>query len=392
LTDDALPTAGPDVCTRETRQGLTDFPIQLIAGEIQPDQNQQVQLQKLKTATQQAVEILRSACPTDLPSTPTGRMEAMRARVETMLLAIQFVLPALEKFYASLSDEQKHRFDALDAENLQTASAARQPAAIAHVCDGRGDRTIDLPIERIERRLHLSAAQEAALSELKDAIPKAADILRQNCPADQPVTPTGRLAAMKQRLSAIFHAVDTVQPALAKFYDSLSDEQKAQLKRGTGDEQKAQLKQGTGNATAAIEGDGWGRYRDHDLGMSFDFPAHIFPLRSAEQGRSDVVFSTGDGRARIRVFGFVNEEKDTPRRYLARIVRTEQGRFTYVRTTPRFFVASGTLDGMIFYRRCNFFRSADQRVSCLQLDYPQQEKRDWDRIVTRISASLAPAD
>jgi hypothetical protein len=143
-------------------------------------------------------------------------------------------------------------------------------------------------------------------------------------------------------------------------------------------------------ASAAEQLPGWGRYRDQALGMAFDFPAQIFSLKSAEQGREGVVFSTPDDRARIRVFGFRNEANDTPRRYLSRIANPEQARFTYVRTTPRFFVASGTRDGMIFYRRCNFF--GDRRVGCFQLDYPEGEKREWDNIVTRISLSLAAVE
>jgi hypothetical protein len=137
---------------------------------------------------------------------------------------------------------------------------------------------------------------------------------------------------------------------------------------------------------SAVERD-WGRYRDREFGMTFDFPRHIFSLQSAEQGGQGVTFSTPDGRARIRVFGAANEGNDTPAGYLSRIRRSGEGRFTYVRTTPRFFVASGTRDGMIFYRRCNF-ASADKRMSCFQLDYPQREKRAWDGIVTRISLSL----
>jgi hypothetical protein len=132
----------------------------------------------------------------------------------------------------------------------------------------------------------------------------------------------------------------------------------------------------------------WGRYSDRELGMTFDFPAHIFSLESAEQGRSGVTFSTPDGRARIRVFAMFNEAHDTPARYLSRIMKAEGGRFTYVRTTPRFFVASGIRDGMIFYSRCNFSVSADRRVSCFQLDYPEREKSAWDGTVTRISLSL----
>jgi hypothetical protein len=60
---------------------------------------------------------------------------------------------------------------------------------------------------------------------------KAADILKANCQAEQTLTPTGRLVAMEQRLDAMLQALGTVQPALAKFYDLLSDEQKARVNR-----------------------------------------------------------------------------------------------------------------------------------------------------------------
>src|SRR5262249_7018460 len=134
----------------------------------------------------------------------------------------------------------------------------------------------------------------------------------------------------------------------------------------------------------------WGHYRDRNFGLEFDFPAHIFSLKSAEEGREGVTFSSADGRARIRVFGVPNVANDTPARYLRRIAKPEEARFTYVRTTSRFFVASGTRDNMIFYRRCNFSR--DKRMSCFQLDYPQSEKRAWDSIVTRVSLSLRASD
>ena len=43
------------------------------------------------------------------------------------------------------------------------------------------------------------------------------------------LTPTGRVEAMEKRLEATLAAVKTVQPVLAKFYNSLSDEQKARF-------------------------------------------------------------------------------------------------------------------------------------------------------------------
>src|SRR5262249_20692115 len=101
-------------------------------------------------------------------------------------------------------------------------------------------------------------------------------------------------------------------------------------------------------ASAPEEPSGWGRYRDRQFGLVFDFPAATFSLKSAEQAREGVVFSTPDGRAHIRVFGFPNETGDTPARYLRRIAKPDEAKFTYVRTDARFFVASGTRDGMIF--------------------------------------------
>jgi hypothetical protein len=72
-------------------------------------------------------------------------------------------------------------------------------------------------------------AQQAALDELKNASVKAAEDLKINCPTFQMLTPTGRVEAMEKRLDATLDAVKTVQPALLKSYNSLSDEQKARF-------------------------------------------------------------------------------------------------------------------------------------------------------------------
>jgi hypothetical protein len=219
--------AAAPICSGQT-QGLTDFPVERIAQQVQPDQNQQALLDQLKDATAQALQILQQACPTELESTPVGRMNDMRARVDAMLRAVQVVRPALDKFYASLSDEQKQRFNALDE---GTAGRSTKRVDVTQACGGRAAGGNDVPFARIERSLRLSGQQETALGDLKNASAQAADILAKNCEGDASLTPTGRLAAMEQRLQAMLQALDTVQPALARFYDSLSDEQKAQFNR-----------------------------------------------------------------------------------------------------------------------------------------------------------------
>ena len=77
----------------------------------------------------------------------------------------------------------------------------------------------------------MSDAQNSALDGLSNASAKAANIIEMSFPsaAEEALTPPGRLAAMARRLTAMQQALITVQPALAKFYGSLSDEQKARV-------------------------------------------------------------------------------------------------------------------------------------------------------------------
>ena len=216
------------ICSGQT-EGLTDFPIQQITQQVRPDQDQQALLDDLRAATATALDVLRAACPSDLPSTPTGRLAAMHDRVKAMLEALRVARPALEKFYRSLSDEQKERFNALDAENFRTAESGQSDPA--QVCGGSAAQATNLPFARIEQALRPSDAQVTALKALEEASAKAGDILKANCPTETMLTPTGRLAAMEQRLDAMLQALDTVQPALATFYGSLDDEQKARFNR-----------------------------------------------------------------------------------------------------------------------------------------------------------------
>jgi hypothetical protein len=214
------------ICSGQA-QGLTDFSIQKIAQQVEPDQKQQALLDDLKTATVKAVNILQAACPSELPSTPTGRLATMRTRVDAMLQAVQTVRPALEKFYASLNDEQRERFNAID-QGQQTAQ--NQPSNVDRLCKSQTAQG-RLPLERIQRTLHLSSAQDDDLKALDDATTKAGEILQGKCEPAQTLTPTGRLAEMEARLSAMSQALATTQTALNKFYGSLSDEQKAQFDR-----------------------------------------------------------------------------------------------------------------------------------------------------------------
>ncbi len=215
------------ICTGQVDQ-LVNFPIDRIREEVAPDEKQQQLLDDLKAATAKAIDALQAACPGELPSTPPGRLAAMRSRIEAMLQTVQIVRPALENFYQSLSDEQKERFNSLD----QGGQANRQAeTSLARLCAGDVGLRASLPVDRIERTLNLSAGQDSDLKDLTQASDKARDLLKTSCQPAQTITPTGRLAAIDSRLHDLLQAIDTVQPVLAKFYKSLSDEQKARFDR-----------------------------------------------------------------------------------------------------------------------------------------------------------------
>jgi hypothetical protein len=210
---------------------LTDWPIQQIAELVQPDQAQQSALTDLKDATANAVNALQSACPDDLPSTPTGRLAAMNKRIGTMLLALSIVQPPLQRFYDSLSDEQKARFNTVntDAQASGASRSGNRSPDFSQLCGEQVVKTTIVPTDRVAQAVKPTEAQRSALNALNDAATKAADFLKANCPTAEPLTPTARVAAMEQRLKTMSEAIKIVEPALENFYGSLTDEQKARF-------------------------------------------------------------------------------------------------------------------------------------------------------------------
>ena len=221
-------SVGAGLCSGQTA-GLTDWPIERIAQTVEPNDAQRAVLDELKAATAQALDILKAACPAALPSTPTGRIEAMHQRLDAMLQAVRTVRPVVEKFYQSLNDEQKARYNALGPEDNPDQQQAQRN--LTQVCGERASGIASLPLERIERAVQPDGAQRSALKDLQDATSEAINLLSSDCPTYRALTPVGRLQAMEQRLDAMLRAVQTVEPALAKFYGSLGDEQKERFNR-----------------------------------------------------------------------------------------------------------------------------------------------------------------
>ena len=229
------PTAGdstgaPDreaqLCN-ERAATLTNWPIDKIAQAVQPTGAQKTALDRLTTATGRAVDILQAACPTQLPSTPTGRLAALQYRLEAMQRAVDTVAPVLNAFYQSLNDEQRARFDSVGQEQEDTTASTGQ-GEIAQAC-GDSAPGLAMPIDRIDQEVQPDERQKAALDNLANASARAAEMLKSNCQTATALTPTGRIDAMRQRIGTMLEAVKTVRPALETFYGSLTYEQRARF-------------------------------------------------------------------------------------------------------------------------------------------------------------------
>ena len=113
--------------------GFAEWRTDRIAELVKLTDAQRAKFDEFKAASIKSAEVMRDACLAEVPQTIVGRTEAMEKRMDTMLQAIRTMRPALEAFYATLSDEQKARLD------RATAAAGSGAGAIAGSA-GTGNR------------------------------------------------------------------------------------------------------------------------------------------------------------------------------------------------------------------------------------------------------------
>ena len=145
--------SGRDVAAAcEQSANVADWPFGQIEAAIAPTPEQQQLLNNLKSAANQAANMLRTSCPSSFPLTPPGRLQAMTARLDATLRAVDLVRPLLARFYDLLSDEQKARFNAIGPElgHEGVRAAGKSQAEAEGACGKAKPGLIDLPIGQIE--------------------------------------------------------------------------------------------------------------------------------------------------------------------------------------------------------------------------------------------------
>jgi hypothetical protein len=228
---------------------LGNLPFAAIARIAAPDEVQSSALEALRETAMQAKERFASDCPQSVPAEPAVRLEAVEQAIDAASVAFAAVVPALQKFYSALDDEQKARL-------LRDMTPANRPAPVSErpakrldrrssplrayasadhtfaakgwdgICEDSISALRGWPIQEIESGVGLSEPQRINFYELVISSLRAAEMLAGSCPAETALTPVGRMATLRARLDAVQAATALIRPMFTHFYDSLDEAQK----------------------------------------------------------------------------------------------------------------------------------------------------------------------
>jgi hypothetical protein len=180
---------------------------------IEPTPAQQAALDALASALGEAIDRGR----TGVCAGTGDAIERMVAGLWTMWDATLLMRPPLERFYDSLTPEQKARLAGSDAASQALARAC----ADQHAADGAGNRLARVPgadSSDPSRRLTLETLRERSGELIK--------FLALSCPRGTAPTPMDRLAAAGDRMNALLYVVMSMSPTVTELHSAPKEETK----------------------------------------------------------------------------------------------------------------------------------------------------------------------
>jgi hypothetical protein len=112
---------------------------------------------------------------------------------------------------------------------IETDDFGRGVKRMIAACTGQAMELKRIPFDLVSRTVQANDAQRNALEQVHSAANDAAETLSAACPKDIPAELGQRLDQLGRALDAIAASLAALRPALATFYDTLDDEQKARL-------------------------------------------------------------------------------------------------------------------------------------------------------------------
>ncbi len=118
----AAPGKDLEALCKDDTANFAMLPVQRIKDIVKPTPHQQSAFDALQSAAKTAASNLNSSCPYDMPETVSDRLDAVVKRLDALSEAVTIVKPALTRFYDTLNDEQKARFNVIGPDNADDNS------------------------------------------------------------------------------------------------------------------------------------------------------------------------------------------------------------------------------------------------------------------------------
>ena len=135
----------------------------------------------------------------------------------------------------------------------------------------------------------------------------------------------------------------------------------------------------------------WTTYQNPRFGYTLLYPSSVFsPSRPSEDGGGEV-FLTSDGRAKIVVYGALNDERFTPTEYRDTILKQFAGydKMDYSPRGKTWFVLSGFRGDMIYYQKV-MFSCSDRVINAMSITFPKAEKKFYEGLIEVMEDNFKP--
>jgi hypothetical protein len=135
----------------------------------------------------------------------------------------------------------------------------------------------------------------------------------------------------------------------------------------------------------------WTPYKNPRFGYTLSYPSNVFEPKLPAEKSEGQSFVTADGRAKIIVYGAVNDENFTPAKYREYILREFGGydQMDYSPSGKSWFVLSGFRGENIYYQKV-MFSCGERIINVLSITFPRGEKKFYEGLIEVMEDSFKP--
>lgn len=141
----------------------------------------------------------------------------------------------------------------------------------------------------------------------------------------------------------------------------------------------------------AFSAETWQTYRNERFGYTVSYPSSVFTPQPPSENGDGQTFLAADGKAKIVVYGTINDERFTPTQYRSTILKEFAG-YNEMDYSPRgktWFVLSGYRGDMIYYQKV-MFSCADRVINALSVTFPRAEKKFYEGLIEVMEDRFKP--